>query len=82
MCATVAPNFLPLRARAFASALGGGNLSRAMDASIFRACKICKGHKRLRRNEPGGLTCRAGSCKREYRDQRRTWTGDHTGTAT
>lgn len=53
-----------------------------MDASIFRACKICKGHKRLRRNGPGGLTCRAASCKREHRNQRRTRTGDHTGTAT
>ena len=53
-----------------------------MDASIFRACKICKGHKRLRRNGPGGLTCRAAYCKREHRNQRRTRTGDHTGTAT
>ena len=53
-----------------------------MDASIFHACKICKGRRRLGRNGNGGLTCRAGSCKREYRNQRRTQTGDHTGTAT
>ena len=86
MCSSVAPNFLPLRGAAAPARLPLRSVAKTCRGRWTRPfsvhCKIRKGHKRLRRNGPVGLTCRAGSCKREYRDQRRTRTGDHTGTAT